>query len=86
MLSPDFVRSAEGLSNLVRDRLAYVCAMIACERVESLAALTHSPLPPNSHAYHLPSGDRSAWQCSLTRVDSPRARPPCATSSPPTAR
>jgi len=70
VLSPDFVRSAEGLSNLVRDRLAYVCAMIACERVESLAALTHSPLPPNSHAYHLPSGDRSAWQCSLTRVDS----------------
>jgi hypothetical protein len=70
VLDPDFVRSAEGLSNLVRDRLAYVCAMIACERVENLAALTHSALPPNSHAYHSPNGEASAWQCSLTRVDS----------------
>ena len=69
VLGPDFVRSVEGLSNLVRERLAYVCAMIVCNRVESLAALTHSPLPPNSHAYHSPNGEQSAWQCSLTRQD-----------------
>ncbi len=68
--SPDFVRAAEGLSNLVRERLTYVCAMIACERVEDLAALAHSPLPPNSHAHHSPNGDQATWQCSLTRVDS----------------
>jgi hypothetical protein len=73
VLGPDFVRCAEGLSNLVRDRLAYVCAMIACERVESLAALAQSPLPPNGHAHHdrdSPNGSASAWQCSLTRQDS----------------
>ena len=46
VLGHDFVRSAEGLSNLVRDRLAYVCAMIVCKRVESLAALALSPYPP----------------------------------------
>jgi hypothetical protein len=73
VLGPDFVRSAEGLSNLVRDRLAYVCAMIACERVESLAALAQSPLPPNNHAHHHDrdslNGGGSAWQCSLTRQD-----------------
>ncbi len=75
VLGPDFVRSAEGLSNLVRDRLAYVCAMIACNRVEDLAALAQSPLPPNSHAHHdydhdSPNGNQSAWQCSLTSQDS----------------
>jgi hypothetical protein len=73
VLGPDFVRSAEGLANLVRDRLAYVCAMIACDRVESLAALAQSPLPPNSHAHHdrdSLNGSGSAWQCSLTRQDS----------------
>ena len=72
VLGPDFVRSAEGLSNLVRDRLAYVCAMIACDRAEELAALAQSPLPPNSHAHHdhhSPNGNQSAWQCSLTRLD-----------------
>ena len=47
VLGPDFARSVEGLSNLVRERLAYVCAMIVCGRVESLAALAQSPLPPN---------------------------------------
>ena len=72
VLGPDFVRSIEGLSNLVRERLAYVCAMIACNRVESLAALAQSPLPPNPHAHHDDSlnGNQSAWQCSLTRQDS----------------
>jgi hypothetical protein len=73
VLGHDFVRSAEGLSNLVRDRLAYVCAMIVCNRVKSLAALAQSPLPPNSHAHHdhdSPNCNQSAWQCSLTRQDS----------------
>jgi hypothetical protein len=73
VLGHDFVRSAEGLTNLVRDRLAYVCAMIVCNRVEDLAALAQSPLPPNSHAHHdhdSPNGNQSAWQCSLTRQDS----------------
>jgi hypothetical protein len=74
VLGPDFVRSAEALSNLVRDRLAYVCAMIACNRVQTLAALAQSPLPPNPHAHHHDDdsliGDQSAWQCSLTRQDS----------------
>jgi hypothetical protein len=73
VLGPDFVRSVEGLSNLVRERLAYVCAMIVCGRAQDLAALAQSPLPPNSHARHdhdSPNGDRSAWQCSLTRHDS----------------
>jgi hypothetical protein len=72
VLGPDFVRSVEGLSNLVRERLAYVCAMIVCKRVESLAALAQSPLPPNPHAHHdddLLNGNQ-AWQCSLTRQDS----------------
>jgi hypothetical protein len=72
VLGHDFVRSAEGLSNLVRDRLAYVCAMIVCKRVESLAALAQSPLPPNPHAHHdhdSVNGNQSAWQCSLTRQD-----------------
>jgi hypothetical protein len=70
VLSHDFVRSAEGLSNLVRDRLAYVCAMIVCGRVETLAALAHSPLPPNPHAHVSPDSNQSAWQCRLTRQDS----------------
>jgi hypothetical protein len=73
VLGHDFVRSAEGLSNLVRDRLAYVCAMIVCKRVESLAALALSPLPTNPHAHQgnaSPNGNQSAWQCSLTRQDS----------------
>jgi hypothetical protein len=73
VLGDDFVRSVEGLSNLVRERLAYVCAMIVCNRVESLAALAQSPLPPNSHAHHdhdSLKGNQSAWQCSLTRQDS----------------
>ncbi len=72
VLGADFVRSIEGLSNLVRERLAYVCAMIVCKRVETLAALALSPLPPNPHAHHdnaSPNGDQ-AWQCSLTREDS----------------
>ena len=73
VLGADFVRSAEGLTYLVRDRLAYVCAMIVCNRVENLAALARSPLAPNSHAHHedaSPNGSESAWQCSLTRLDS----------------
>lgn len=70
VLGADFVRSADALTYLVRDRLAYVCAMIACDRVQDLAALAQSPLPPNSHAHHSPNGDQSAWQCSLTRLDS----------------
>ena len=67
------MRSVEGLSNLVRERLAYVCAMIVCGRVESLAALGQSPLPPHPHAQHdhdSVNGNQSAWQCSLTRQDS----------------
>jgi hypothetical protein len=47
--------------------------MIVCNRVEDLAALAQSPLPPNSHAHHdhdSPNGNQSAWQCSLTRQDS----------------
>jgi hypothetical protein len=46
--------------------------MIACNRVEDLAALARSPLPPNPHAHHdhaSLNGDQ-AWQCSLTRQDS----------------
>jgi hypothetical protein len=73
VLGPDFVRSAEGLTYLVRDRLAYVCAMIVCNRVEDLAALAQAPLPPNQHAHDdddSPTGSESAWQCSLTRLDS----------------
>jgi hypothetical protein len=73
VLGPDFVRSAEGLTYLVRDRLAYVCAMIVCNRVEDLAALAQSPLAPNPHGHHdhdSPNGNQSAWQCSLTRLDS----------------
>ena len=74
VLGPDFVRSIEGLSNLVRERLAYVCAMIACKRAETLAALALSPLPPHPHAHHHATaslnGNQSAWQCSLTRQDS----------------
>jgi hypothetical protein len=72
VLGPDFVRSIEGLSNLVRERLAYVCAMIVCKRVESLAALALSPLPPNPHAHHDPASlnGNQAWQCRLTREDS----------------
>jgi hypothetical protein len=42
VLGPEFVRSAEGLIDLVRDRLAFVCAMIACNRVGDLAALAQS--------------------------------------------
>jgi hypothetical protein len=73
VLGHDFVRSAEGLSNLVRERLAYVCAMIVCNRVETLAALAQSPLPPNPHAHRdhdSPDGKQLAWQCRLTRQDS----------------
>ena len=72
VLGHDFVRSAEGLTNLVRDRLAYVCAMIVCNRVEDLAALAQSPLPQNSHAHHdhASLNGNQAWQCSLTRQDS----------------
>jgi hypothetical protein len=70
VLGDDFVRSAERLSNLVRERLAYVCAMIVCNRVETLAALAQSPLPPNPHAHPSPDGNQSAWQCRLTRQDS----------------
>jgi hypothetical protein len=73
VLGPDFVRCAEGLTYLVRDRLAYVCAMIVCNRVEDLAALAQSPLAPNPHGHHdhdSPNGNQSAWQCSLTRLDS----------------
>jgi hypothetical protein len=72
LLGPDFVRAAEGLTYLVRDRLAYVCAMIVCERVEDLAALAESPLPPDRHVHHddaSSNGNESAWQCSLTRLD-----------------
>ena len=69
VLGHDFVRSAEGLSNLVRDRLAYVCAMIVCNRVQTLAALAQAPLPPTPHAHTSPNGNQ-AWQCSLTRQDS----------------
>lgn len=72
VLGPDFVRSIEGLSNLVRERLAYVCAMIVCNRVDTLAALAQSPLPPNPHAHHdnASLNGNQAWQCSLTRQDS----------------
>ncbi len=71
VLGQDFVRSIEGLSNLVRERLAYVCAMIVCKRVETLAALAQSPLPPNPHAHaHASPNGNQAWQCSLTREDS----------------
>ena len=73
VLGPDFVRSADALSYLVRDRLAFVCAMIACNRVGDLAALAQSPLPHNSHAdqdHHSLKDGVSAWQCSLTRLDS----------------
>ena len=73
VLGGDFVRSAEGLTYLVRDRLAYVCAMIACGRVNDLAALAQSPLSRNGHADHEHDSREdgtSAWQCSLTRLDS----------------
>jgi len=72
VLGAGFVRSAEGLTNLVRDRLAYVCAMIVCNRVEDLAALAQSPVPPNPHAHHDDASlnGNQAWQCSLTRQDS----------------
>ena len=73
VLGTGFVRSAEALSQVVRDRLAYVCAMIACERVGDLAALARSRLPHSSNAHQdgEQSGDgSSAWQCSLTRQDS----------------
>jgi hypothetical protein len=72
VLGQDFVRSIEGLSNLVRERLAYVCAMIVCKRAETLAALVQSPLPPNPHAHHdnASLNGNQAWQCSLTRQDS----------------
>jgi hypothetical protein len=72
-LAPEFVRSAEGLIDLVRDRLAFVCAMIACNRVGDLAALAQSPLSHNSKAHHDHDSlkdSESAWQCSLTRPDS----------------
>jgi hypothetical protein len=71
VLSTEFVRSAEGLGSLVRDRLAFVCAMIACDRVGDLAALALSPLSHanNNHA-HQDQDSASAWQCSLTRLDS----------------
>ncbi len=73
VLGAGFVRSAEELSQVVRDRLAFVCAMIACERVGDLAAVARSPLPQNSDAHYdhdSPNGNQSAWQCSLTRLDS----------------
>ena len=73
LVGAGFVRSAEALSHVVRDRLAYVCAMIACERVGDLAALARSPLPHNSNArpdHDSRGDDSSAWQCSLTRLDS----------------
>jgi hypothetical protein len=73
VLGPEFVRSAEGLINLVRDRLAFVCAMIACNRVGDLAALAQSPVSHNSKAHHDHDSlkdSESAWQCSLTRPDS----------------
>jgi vacuolar-type H+-ATPase subunit H len=73
VLGPEFVRSAEGLIDLVRDRLAFVCAMIACNRVGDLAALAQSPLSHNSKAHHDHDSlkdSESAWQCSLTRPDS----------------
>ena len=72
VLGPDFVRSAEALSQVVRDRLAFVCAMIACDRVGDLAALARSRLPHNGNTHQdgEQSGDgSSAWQCSLTRQD-----------------
>jgi hypothetical protein len=52
VLSPDFVRFAEALTYLVRDRLAYVCAMVACNRVADLAALALSPLPQSNNNAH----------------------------------
>ncbi|HEV2945460.1 MAG TPA: hypothetical protein VGX26_10140 [Solirubrobacteraceae bacterium] len=69
VLSPDFVRTTEALTYLVRDRLAYVCAMVACNRVGDLAALALSPLSQNNNA-HQDQDSVSAWQCSLTRLDS----------------
>jgi hypothetical protein len=72
-LGAEFVRSAERLTGLVRDRLAYVCAMIVCARVDSLAALIQSPMPQNAHARHEHDSlepSTSTWQCSLTRLDS----------------
>lgn len=71
VLGSDFVRSADALTYLVRDRLAYVCAMVACERVRHLAALALSPLPyTNNNNAHQDDDGASAWQCSLTRLDS----------------
>jgi hypothetical protein len=64
--------SCEALTYLVRDRLAYVCAMVACNRVGDLAALALSPLPQNNNNNnaHQDQDSVSAWQCSLTRLDS----------------
>lgn len=69
VLSADFVRSADALSSLVRDRLGFVCAMIASDRVQELAALVRSPLPDESRPNPRQDGT-FVWQCSLTRVDS----------------
>ena len=71
VLATEFVRSAEGLGSLKRDRLAFVCAMIACDRVGDLAALALSPLPnANDNHAHQDQDSASAWQCSLTLLDS----------------
>lgn len=47
--------------------------MIACDRVGDLAALARSRLPHDSDArpgHDSRGDDSSAWQCSLTRLDS----------------
>ena len=76
LLDERFVRSAEELTYLLRDRLAFVCAMIACERVDELAAIVRGPLPriPDEDAQSEESAPRdqdgaAAWQCSLARPD-----------------
>jgi hypothetical protein len=73
VLGPDFVRSAQPLTYLVRDRLAFVCAAIVSDRVGQLASLALRSVAPKDED----NQDVSRWQCNLTRIDS---------QSPPTVR
>ena len=66
-LARDFVRNAESLTYLTRDRLAYVCAMIASARVDQLASLARTRIPPRDEDK---AKNVERWQCNLTRLDS----------------
>ncbi|MBA3809377.1 MAG: hypothetical protein H0X28_13450 [Solirubrobacterales bacterium] len=81
VLAPEFVQAVEVLSYLVRDRIAFVCAMIAANRTANLTALAVTARQAHGSqngdasqdgdgAQAVPADGSSAWQCTLTRADS----------------